>query len=240
MYNTNDAGKAAFNLLTRPLLEQHGVAVTGVGVADGAGSDGYRSAIVAAGADKAAAFIPLLTVQGCTAMFDALKALNLAATPVVTTGLCADAPMRDHLRQAGDTGTVPDGWYFGGYGYSYDIAGYPPAELYLRVIKAFAAANNITGVEFTGFAGVQFANVLTVTKFLNAIGLDKVTSDALRAQANAFTGPMWGAVGPMACGANPVFKALCGVQVGIEQYKDGKWISVRDGYNNNPVDPSKQ
>ncbi len=239
VYNTNPAGQAAFTALTKPVLEKRGIKVTGVGVADAAGANDYQSAIVAAGADKADAFIPLVTVQGCIGVYDSLKALNIT-TPVVTTGLCFGTPMRDHLKQLGDNGVVPNNWYFGGYGYSYDIPGYTPGDVYLRVIKAYAAAKNITDIEFTGFAGPQFGNVLTLTKFMNAIGPDKITPDAMRAQAKAFTGPMWGVVGPMACGANPIFKSLCGLQMGIQQYKDTKWISIRDGYNNNPVDPSKE
>jgi len=239
VYNTNPAGTAAYTALTKPVLEKRGIKVTGVAVADTAGPQDYQSAITAAGADKADAFIPLTTVQGCIGVYDSLKALSIT-TPVVTTGLCFGTPMRDHLKQIGESGTVPNGWFFGGYGYSYDIPGYSPNDVYLRVVQDYAKAKNITNIEFTGFAGPMFGNVLTLVKFMNTIGPDNITPDKLRLQAKAFTGPMWGSVGPMACGSNPIFPSLCGIQMGIQTYKGGKWISVRDGYNNNPVDPSKE
>jgi hypothetical protein len=75
---------------------------------------------------------------------------------------------------------------------------------------------------------------------MNEIGADNVTPDAMRQAALAFPGPQWGVVGPMACGKNPVFLAVCGIQMGIQQYKDGEWISIADGYNGNPIDPSAQ
>jgi hypothetical protein len=31
---------------------------------------------------------------------------------------------------------------------------------------------------------------------------------------------------------------VCGVEIGIQQYKDGKWISVADGHNGKPIDTS--
>ena len=29
--------------------------------------------------------------------------------------------MTDHIADAGETGTMPDGWYFGDYGYNYYV-----------------------------------------------------------------------------------------------------------------------
>ena len=96
----------------------------------------------------------------------------------------------------------------------------------------------IANVEYTGFAGPMFGNLLTVTKFINEIGADQVTPDAIRTAAKAFAGPMWGVVGPMKCGASPVFVSVCGFQMGIQQYVDDKWVSINDGYNGQPIDPT--
>ena len=35
-------------------------------------------------------------------------------------------PMTEHLKDAGDSGAYPDGWYFGGYGYSYFLPSTTP------------------------------------------------------------------------------------------------------------------
>jgi hypothetical protein len=44
----------------------------------------------------------------------------------------------------------------------------------------------------------------------------------------------------MACGVNEAFPALCGVQVGIQRYVEGRWVSVRDGANGQPIDPNRE
>ena len=124
VYSDNPAGQAAYNLLTKPILEANGMAVTGVPIPDTAGPQDFASAIQAAGAADADVFIPLVTIQGCIGTYDALKQLGIT-TPVVTTGLCFGTPMTEHLAQTGEGGDVPDGWYFGGYGYGYFIPGNP-------------------------------------------------------------------------------------------------------------------
>ena len=91
---------------------------------------------------------------------------------------------------------MPDGWYFGGYGYGYFIPGNPEIDAYLSVIEDYGEANGIENVEYTGFAGPTYGNALTLVKFMNEIGVDNVTPDAMRQAALAFTGPMYGRRGP--------------------------------------------
>ena len=43
----------------------------------------------------------------------------------------------------------------------------------------------------------------------------------------------------MNCGSQPLFKSLCGADMGVELYKDGKWTPVADALNNQPIDSSK-
>ena len=92
-------------------------------------------------------------------------------TPVVTTGLCFGTPMTKHLADLGSSDTVPDGWYFGDYGYSYfvpeDASG---MTTYLDKIKQYGAPD----VEYTGFAGPIFANLMTVGEVLQPAGPGRV------------------------------------------------------------------
>jgi ABC-type branched-subunit amino acid transport system substrate-binding protein len=236
VYSDNPAGQAGFNLLTKPVLEQYGIQVTGVPIPDTAGPQDFAPAIQAAGAQDAGVFIPLVTIQGCIGTYDALKQLGIT-TPVVTTGLCYGTAMKDHLKQLGESGDFPE-WYYGGYGYSYFIPGQPELDNYLSVVQEYAKAHNIENIEYTGFAGPMYGNALTLVKFMNAIGPDNITPDAMRQTGKSFTGPMWGVVGPMACGKNQLFVSLCGIQMGIQQYKDGQWVSVADGLNGKPIDPT--
>jgi branched-chain amino acid transport system substrate-binding protein len=237
IYSNNPAGTVAFTALFKPILAKFGITdVTGVPVADTATSTDYQQALQSSGAAKADVVVPLVTVQGCIAAYDAFQALGIKPT-TVTSGLCFGTPMTQHLQKdLGLKDQVPDGWYFGGYGYSYFI---PDAAsgmtTYLAKVHQYGPPN----VEYTGFAGPDFADLLTIVKFLNAIGADKITSDAINAQISAFHGPMMLVAGPMNCGANPVFPSLCGTEMGVEQYKGQKWSAVADALNNSAIDPAK-
>jgi branched-chain amino acid transport system substrate-binding protein len=232
----NPAAQAAFDILLKPVLTKLGLTdVTNVTVPDTATAPDVQSALQAAGADKADVVIPVVTVQGCIATFDALQSLGIKPQ-VVTTGLCYGTPMTQHLKDIGVSGDVPDGWYFGGYGYSYFLPDQASGmQTYLTKIKQYGSKD----VEFTGFAGPTFATVLTTVKFMNAIGPDSITPDAFNAQVAAFNGPMMLVAGPMSCGTLPIFTSLCGVQMGVEQYKDQIWTPIADALNGKAIDTTK-
>lgn len=191
-----------------------------------------QNALTAASAGDADVVVPIVTVQGCIATYDALKALGIT-TPVVTTGLCFGTPMTKHLADLGSKDEVPNGWYFGDYGYSYFV---PEAasgmDTYLAKIHQYGPPN----VEYTGFAGPTFANLMTATKFYNQLGPDASTT-ALLSAIKGFKGPMMIVAGPMNCGFSSLFQSLCGTQMGIMLYKDGKWTAVASGVNGKPIDP---
>ena len=121
----NDAGHAGAQLIMTPALENGGAQVKTVFVPDQATAPQVASAMQAVGADKADVFESILTLQNCINMYDAIKQLGIKPT-VVTTGLCFGTPMTQHLQDVGDSGTYPDGWYFGDYGYSYFLPSTTP------------------------------------------------------------------------------------------------------------------
>lgn len=219
VYANNPAGKGAAQQFLKPILQKLGVAnVTLVGVADNATGPDVAAAVQASGAAKADALVTFVTPPGCIAVYDALRSLHLK-TKVVATGLCFGTPVTQHLRDVGASGQVPD-WYYGAFGYSYfqpDVAS--GMTTYLAKIKQYGGSN----VEYTGFAGYVFADLLTAVKFVNEVGPDKLTPEAFRAQAKSFAGPMMLTAGPMKCGYSKLFPALCGSRVGIEQYSGGSW-----------------
>lgn len=236
VYNDNPAGTVAFEALTKPLLEGLGLSVTGVPVADTAGSTEMATAIQSSGADTADVFYPLVTVQGCIGIFDALRTLEVE-TSVVTTALCSGTPMKDHLSGLGIDGDLPEGWYLGGYGYSYDIPGNPENDAYIDVALSWAKETGLENPQYTGFGGPTFGSLITLVKFMTDGATD---SAALRETSKAFTGPMWASVGAFKCGGNPVFPSLCGFSIGIQQQKDGKVVSVLDGYNGKAINPVEE
>jgi branched-chain amino acid transport system substrate-binding protein len=236
VYNDNPAGQIAFSALTKPVLEGLGVAnVKGVAVSDTAGPQEMATAIQSAGAEDADVFYPLVTISSCIGVYDALKTLEID-TVVVTTGLCFGVPMQNHLKEVGEAGNLPDGWYFGGYGYSYEIAGDPSTDAYLEAVFAWAneLGKDAATLEYTGFALPTFGTLMTAIQFLNGGASD---AESFRTAAKAFAGPQWGVVGPMKCGGNPTFPSLCGFQIGIQQQQGTEYVSIRDGYNGDPIDP---
>lgn len=233
VYNDNPAGTVAFEALTKPLLEGLGLSVTGVPVADTAGSTEMATAIQSSGADTADVFYPLVTVQGCIGIYDALATLEVE-TSVITTALCSGLPMQDHLKSLGVDGELPEGWYLGGYGFAYQIPGDPSTDSYIDAALAWGEATGVSNPQYTGFGGPTFGTILTVVKFMNEGALD---SDALRQKSKAFTGPMWASVGDFQCGGNPTFPSLCGFSIGIQQQKGGTLVSVLDGYNGKAINP---
>jgi branched-chain amino acid transport system substrate-binding protein len=236
VYNDNPAGTIAFTALTKPILEQFGVEVTGVPVADTAGATEMATAIQSSGADTADVFYPLVTIQGCIGIYDALKTLEIETT-VVTTGLCFGIPMQDHLKTVGEQGNLPDGWYFGGYGFAYEIPGNPELDAYMDAALAWAEETGVENPEYTGFGGPTFAALMTIVQFMNAGATD---SDGIRAAVKAFTGPMWAGVGEFKCGGNPTFPSLCGFSIGIQQQQGTDYVSIADGYNGKAINPVEE
>ena len=238
VYNDNPAGQIAFAALTKPVLEGLGVSVTGVAVADTAGPQEMATAIQSDGAQDADVFYPLVTISSCIGVYDALKTLEID-TVVVTTGLCFGVPMQNHLKEVGEAGNLPDGWYFGGYGYSVDIPGAPDIDAYIEAVFAWAAelGKDAGTLEYTGFALPTFGTLLTAVQFLNGGASD---AESFRTAAKAFAGPQWGVVGPMNCGGNPTFPSLCGFQIGIQQQQGTEYVSILDGYNGKPIDPQAE
>ncbi len=242
--SNNPAGQAAATLLFKPTMDKAGISTTVVGVDDTATAAQVQSAVTAAGAETADAVVLLVTIQQCINVYDSLAALGINPT-VVATGLCFGTPMTDHLKEAGVGGDVPDGWYFGGYGYSYFTPDLDSGMLtYVTKVQEYGKpAPGASTLEYTGFAGPSFANIMTAAKFFNEI--DGATDYAsIDAKIRGFKGPMMLQVGPLDCGKQvivglPIFVSVCGSQIGIQQYKDGEWIAVADGQNGKPIDATK-
>ena len=231
----NAGGNAAANVLLKPAFDAAGIATTIVPVAETATAPDIASAMEAAGAAEADVLVLLTTIQGCINAYDSIQSLGIDPV-VVTSGLCYGTAMRTHMHDIGAEGDFPDGWYFGGYGYSYFL---PDLEsgLATYVAKVFEYGEPSTGtseLEYTGFAGPVFYNVMTAVKILNGLGGD-YSFASIDAALRGFTGPMMGQVGPIQCGLPP-FVSSCGHQMGIEQYVDGAWVPIADGLNGEPVD----
>jgi branched-chain amino acid transport system substrate-binding protein len=76
---------------------------------------------------------------------------------------------------------------------------------------------------------------MSAAKILNQVGPANATFATVDAALRAFPGPQMLQVGSLECG-RPPFIAICAHQIGVDQYKNGDWISVRDGLNGKPIE----
>ncbi len=225
VYTNDTGGTTAFEELFKTDKYLKGITVHGVSVSPTADASQVQAAVTASGAAQDSVFVPLTPVAQCVSVYNALKTLGIKPT-VVTTGLCFGTPLIEALG-----GTFPKGWYFGDYGVNYFM--YDPEVAASRQLGVFIAAvhQDNPSMQYTGFAGPSFANILTITRLYNAIGVN-ATSSQLAKRILAFRGPQFGLSGPLKCGFEHVLPALCGDEVGVAQFdSDGRWVPVEDAYN---------
>ncbi len=135
---------------------------------------------------------------------------------------------------------MPDGWYFGGYGYSYFLPDLDSGiATYLNKVEKYAQAPAGVTIEYTGFAGPSFGNILTIAKFANELG-GQVDTASITPLIFGFEGPAMIQAGTLTCGTTALlgitFPAVCGNEMGIQQYVDGQWVSAGDALDGNPID----
>ena len=65
---------------------------------------------------------------------------------------------------------------------------------------------------------VAFAQMLTTVRFLNQVGYDHITPDAVLAKAKAFTGPVALGAPELKCGKYPAAPAVCNDRAQFFQY----------------------
>lgn len=233
-YDQGDAGsETAYQVFFEagsPLQSKYlkGITVTGVQIASPWSESDVEAAL--SSVPSGSVLVPLIPVGTCISFAKGLKALSLKNT-VVTTGLCFGEQLKKSL------GTYPNGWYFGDYGINYfmydkSLATSQQLAVYIAAVNKFDKS-----IDYTGFAGPSFGTMLTLAQFYNKLG-PTATSAKLAASIQGFKGPQWGISGPMTCGkvSSVFFPAICGKEIGIAQFLNGKWVPIEDAYNGKLID----
>ena len=224
-YLQGDTGsQTAFNLLFKTSKYLKGITVNGIAISQPWSLSNVESALSSATTSSGSVLVPIMPVSQCISFAQAMTTLHLT-TPVVTTGLCFGKQLYTTLH------TYPNGWYFGDYGVNYFM--YSPKVAASAQLAVYIAAVHQYGpmIDYTGFAGPSFNNVLTVAKFYNSLGAS-ATSAQLSAKIKSFTGPQFGISGPMKCGFDFELPAVCGKYMGIAQFINKHWVPTDDAYNN--------
>jgi branched-chain amino acid transport system substrate-binding protein len=223
-YLQGDTGSTtAFNLLFKTSKYLKGIPTTGIAIASPWQLSNVESALSGAQTGAGAVLVPIMPVAQCISFAQAMTTLHLK-TSVVTTGLCFGKQLFQTLH------TYPNGWYFGDYGvnyfmYSKTVAASAQLAVYIAAVHQYGPT-----IDYTGFAGPSFSNVLTVAKFYNKLGL-AATSTQFASTIQHFAGPQWGVSGPMKCGFDILLPAVCGKFMGMAQFINKHWVPSDDAYN---------
>jgi branched-chain amino acid transport system substrate-binding protein len=171
--------------------------------------------LAAAGAQSADMIVPQSDAKGCVNLAKALDQSGVKA-PVVSNPLCLNPLVAKALG-----GDVPK-WYYG-------IASSLTADPTDPAAKAMVDAMTKLGkadLAADPWVPTTMATVLTIIKYMNAVGADKLSSAAIAEQAKAFKGPLAFGAPSLQCGKYPEAPAVCNDQTKFFKY-DGKGKFVR-------------
>jgi branched-chain amino acid transport system substrate-binding protein len=186
-------------------LEKAGIKVKRVGYEPNATD--LVGPLTAAGAQSADMIVPQSDAKGCINLAKALEQTGVKA-PVVSNPLCLSPVVSKGLG-----GDVPK-WYYG-------IASSLTADPTDPAAKAMVDAMTKLGkadLAADPWVPTSMATVLTVIKFMNEVGADKLTSAAIAEKAKAFKGPLVFGAPQVQCGKYPDAPAVCNDQTQFFDY----------------------
>jgi branched-chain amino acid transport system substrate-binding protein len=166
--------------------------------------------ITAAGGQSVDVFVLQDVASGCVNMAKALAQLGLTKK-VLTNPLCLDPRVAQGLG-----GDYPK-WTWAiasSLGFDTTDKGVPP---FLKVYAKYKQGK-LTADPWTP---VGFGQTLTLVKWLNAIGWNKITPAAIVKQAKAFRGPVPLGAPTVRCGKIPALPAVCNDQTQYFEYLGG-------------------
>jgi len=198
-------------------LEAAGIDVTSVGYEPEATD--LIGPLTAAGGQNADVVIPMTDVAGCVNLYNALQQVA-PDTPVVSNPLCLAPPVAE-----GTGGDLPQ-WTYGIAQSLPGDASAPDSAVYLETSAQHGLDPAQAG---SPFAALSWSMILTVAKFMNAVGPDGITPESMTEQAQAFEGPLIMGAPSVDCGYDPEQPAACNNQTKFYQYNgQGQFEAVSD------------
>jgi branched-chain amino acid transport system substrate-binding protein len=177
--------------------------------------------LTAAGAAGADIIVPYTNPAGCVNAANALNQVGIDPNKVIATPVCLIPPVAEALG-----GDFPQ--------WTYSIAASLPSDttdegtaVYNAVFEKYGAAD-IAGNPWTETA---FGSIMTVTKALNKLGPDNVTSESLLTEIASFKGPLIMGAPTLDCGANADAPGLCSSATQFFKYNGkGAFTNASGGF----------
>jgi branched-chain amino acid transport system substrate-binding protein len=187
-------------------LQAAGISVKRVGYE--ANATDLVGPLAAAGAQSADMIVPQSDAKGCINLAKALEQSGVTA-PVVSNPLCLNP-----LVSKGLGGDVPK-WYYG-------IASSLTADPTDPAAKAMVDAMTKLGkadLAADPWVPTTMATVLTIAKFMNAVGPDNLSAETIAEQARAFKGPLAFGAPQLQCEKYSDAPAVCNDQTKFFKYE---------------------
>jgi branched-chain amino acid transport system substrate-binding protein len=197
-------------------LQAAGIEVTSVGY-DAESAD-LLGPLTAAGGQDADVIVPMTDFAGCSNLALALEQVG-ADQPVVSNPLCLAPPVAEALG-----GDLPL-WT---YGIAQTLPNDPNAADSAAFLET-SAEYGLDPAEADVFAALAWANILHLTKFMNAVGADNINPESIAEQIQAFEGPLIMGAPSVECGYNPDEPASCNNQTKFYNYLgEGQFEAASD------------
>jgi branched-chain amino acid transport system substrate-binding protein len=166
--------------------------------------------LLAAGAQDVDLVMPVINPNDCVKFEQATQQLGIPDEKVLASPICINADVGKAL------GDLPKWIYAVASSLSIDPTD-PSVPPYTDILKAQGLESSIGDP----WVLVGFGQMMTLAKWLNAIGPDKITSDTIVAQMKAFKGPLILGSPVLQCGKYPKAPAVCNDFTQFYKY-DGK------------------
>jgi len=176
--------------------------------------------LTAAGAQSADMVTPMVnSPSNCLAAVKALNTLGIDPNKVVWFTLCAQPQIKKDM----PGGDFPK--YISGISQSGDaLAGTPTGKAFEKTFTDMGKDPELA--QDPWYSGM-FGQIATIVQFMNQIGYDNLSPDAIIEKANTFKGPQLLGGPIIQCGKYPSAPASCGDGNYFFKYEgDGKWSRV--------------
>ena len=174
--------------------------------------------LIAAGAQDVDLVMPVINPNDCVKFEQAIQQLGIPDEKVLASPICINAAVAEEL------GDLPLWLYAVASSLSIDPTD-PSVPPYTDILTAQGQEAHIGDP----WVLVGFGQTMTAAKFLNSVGPDSITTDAVVGEMGEFTGPLILGSPVLECGKYPEAPGVCNDYTQFYKYNgDGEWEQAGD------------